>query len=80
MQFATHTAQNAVAVTPDNSTDLPGGPCRALYVGTTGDISLIPAGGSSAVTFAAVAVGILPVAVKRVRATSTTATNIVALY
>lgn len=80
MRLGSHPVQNAVAVTPSDSADLPDGPCRALYVGTTGNISLIPSGGGSAVTFTAVAVGVLPVAAKRVRSTSTTASNILALY
>ena len=78
--FGNQSAQNAAAVSLSDTVDLPGGVCRALYVGTAGDIALIPAGGSSSVTFTAVPVGILPVAVKRVLSTATTASHIVALY
>ena len=75
-----HSAVGAAAVTPDNSNDLPNGPCRALYIGTAGAISL-DVGNSTAVIFAGVPAGtILPVHAKRVRATGTVATNIVALY
>lgn len=72
-------AQHAVAVTPSDSTDLTT-PCRALYVGVTGDVVLDTVGGETSVTFKAVPVGILPVRTQRVRSTLTTATNIVALY
>lgn len=72
---------NAVAVTPSDSTDLATPNSRGLYVGVTGDVVAIPFGGSSSVTFKALAAGVVhPIAVKRVLATNTTATNILALY
>jgi hypothetical protein len=75
-----HSAVGAAAVTPSNSDDLPNGMCRALYIGTGGDLSL-DIGNSTAVIFAKVLQGtVLPVAAKRVRVTGTTATDIVALY
>lgn len=67
-------------VTPADATDLPGGTCRGLYVGTSGDIVLMAAGDQDAVIVPSVAVGILPVSTKRVLATGTTASNILALY
>lgn len=68
-----------VAVTPSDSTMLPDG-VRGLYVGTGGNLVLLDTD-SSAVTFTAVPGGtILPVQVKRVNSTNTTASNIVALY
>lgn len=72
-------ARRAVAVTPNDSTDLADVP-RALWVGGTGNISLIMQDDSSAVLFTAVTVGYHPLRAKRIRATDTTATNIVALY
>lgn len=72
-------AVNALAVTPSDSTDLTAAPCRALYVGTGGNISAVV--GGNTVTFTGVPSGsILPVRISRVRATSTTASNIIALY
>ena len=71
-------AENAIAVTPSDSVDLTGAPCRALYIGTGGNLSVII--GGATVTFSNVAGGILPIRASRVRATGTTATNIVALY
>ena len=73
-------AVDAVAVTPNDSTDLDPGPCRALYIGGSGDVS-IDIAENTAVVFVGLSAGqILPVQAVRVRSTSTTATNIVALY
>jgi hypothetical protein len=75
-----YSAVGAAAVTPNNDADLTNGECRALYIGTGGALSL-DIGNSTAVIFAAVPGGtVLPVRAKRVRATGTGATNIVALY
>ena len=74
------TAMDAKAVTPSDTADLPDGPSRALYVGGAGNISLITGGGST-ITFSNVNSGyVLPLEVVRVRATGTTATNLVAIY
>lgn len=77
---ADHTkpAYGAVAVTPNDSADL-SIPARALYIGGAGDIALIMASGDE-VTFSGCLAGtILPIQVIRVKSTSTTATNILAL-
>lgn len=67
------------SVTPsdtDNLTRL----TRALYIGTAGNVAVESEEGDS-VTFSAVLGGsILPIRVRRVNSTSTTATNIIALY
>ena len=69
----------AVAVTPSDSTSFTQGPCRALYIGGAGNVSL--QSGGAAVVFVGLAAGtILPVETPRVNSTSTTATNIVALF
>ena len=68
------------AVTPNDEDPLPDGVCRALYVGTTGDVVLIAEEDDAAVTLPNVPVGILPVSTKSVLATGTTASDIVALY
>ena len=78
---ATVSAHGAVEVTPSDTAILP---CtRALYVGTSGNISVLMGDGqnSSAVVFYNVNAGmILPIQVERVYATATTASNIIALY
>lgn len=86
-------ARRAIAVTPSDTLDVTNSagdnaPCyaKALYIGVTGDVAVVPAGDNgnslagSAVTFKAVPVGWFPVQVRRVMSTNTTATNIVGLY
>lgn len=73
-------AQGYAAVTPHDTNPLPVAGARGLYVGVGGDISLISPQGDT-VLFKGVPTGaILPVAANVVRATGTTATDIVALY
>lgn len=72
-------AWTGFSVTPADS-DLPNGVCKAIYVGTGGNVYIMsPAG--DIVPFVNVANGtFMPVAAKQIRTTSTTASNIVALY
>jgi hypothetical protein len=51
-----------------------------IYVGVTGDVSVVTAGGDSEVFTAVPAGMILPVNIRRVNTTLTTATNMVALW
>ena len=76
---STSTGSKLRAVTPHVSDPLPGGPCRALYVGGSGSLVIVASGDEDAVTLTAVPAGTLPISVSHVRATST-ATNIVAIY
>lgn len=72
-------AIRATAVTPSDTTDL--GAPRWLYVGVTGDVAIQMHGDDAAVTHTAVPAGtVLPVRAKRVFATGTTASGIVAWY
>jgi len=72
-------AGQAFTVTPNNSADL-ASVTSALYVGFTGSVSLICSGDTSAVVFSNVAGGsILPLRVKRVLATDTTASGLVGI-
>jgi hypothetical protein len=74
-------ASGAAAVVPTDGTTLPGGVTRFLYVGGTGDISVLFAGDVTPVTLKAVPVGtMLAARIAQVNATGTTATNLVALY
>ena len=67
------------AVTPNDTTDL-ANYARSLYVGGAGTVVVDSPAGDTTISFVGVAAGtILPICVKRVRATNTTATNIVAL-
>ena len=73
-------ATRCVAVTPHDGNALSEIP-KGLYVGTGGNLSIEPAGGGGAVTLANVPDGsVLPVRPRIVRATGTTAGDIVALY
>lgn len=73
-------ASGAVAVTPADGSDLSLAPTRGLYIGVSGDVKVDMLGGDTAITFKAAPVGVLPIRVKRVYSTGTTATNILALY
>jgi hypothetical protein len=73
-------AQNYTAITAHDSTNFTFGLTRAIYVGGAGDIVAVCQDGT-AVTFSSVPAGtVLPIKAKRVNSTSTTATNMVALY
>ena len=65
-------------VTPSDTINLPNG-VRGLWIGGSGNVSLVDMAGNS-VTLNNVPVGELKFACRRVNATSTTATNIVALW
>lgn len=71
-------AEHAEAVTPSDATDL-AIVSRALYVGATGNLSVIMLSGVT-VTFVGVPAGaLLPLRVSRVRSTGTTASSVVAI-
>jgi hypothetical protein len=69
-------------VTPGDAIDMPGGAARGLYIGTAGDLAAIMGGNDdlTSVIFKNLAVGLYPFVVRRVLATGTTASNIVAVY
>lgn len=76
----TSPARNGFSITPDDSADL-SITCRALFIGGGGDISAILAGDSTTILLKGVPTGtVLPIAVRRIEATLTTATDIVGLY
>lgn len=71
-------AYKAVAVTPSDGTPIP--TCRALYIGTGGDVT-VKVGTDTAVLHKNTASGsVLPVQATFVMATGTTAADIVAWY
>jgi hypothetical protein len=75
---ATVSAHSATAVIPSDATIIP--VTRGLYIGGTGDVSVVMADDENTITFIGVPAGIFPVQVMQVLATGTSATNIVALY
>lgn len=74
-------ARRAGAVTPSDTVDLTTY-AKALYVGAAGNVRVLTVGAEDgdAVTFANHPVGWLPVQVRRVLATGTAATQIVAAF
>lgn len=80
MSSYTDPSRFAVAITPSDSTDINGGQlCRGIYVGTAGNIACV-VGGATVVFKNAAAGSIIPIRVARVNSTSTTATDLVALF
>lgn len=72
-------ALDFAAVTKSDTVDLPF-KSRWLWVGGAGDVSVLAADETTAVLFSSVPAGTrLPIRTSRVRATGTTATNIVAM-
>jgi hypothetical protein len=75
-------AVSQIAVTPNDNVDLPGGSCRALEVLVGGNIVCIAATDpdAGAITRTGYLAGtIIPISIRRVKATGTTAT-VLALY
>lgn len=74
------TFSNAAAVTPSDTVNFTFGNASGLYVGGAGNVVVVTLG-NQVITFVGVVAGTtLYVKAKRVNATNTTATNIVALY
>lgn len=65
-------------ITPSDTKELEP-PCRSIYIGTSGDVSLKTVGGT-VVIFSNVPTGILPIQAVQIRETDTTASDIKALY
>lgn len=74
---ATVAAHGAVVITVSDTTVIP--TTRAIYVGTSGNIRVQTAEGQD-ITFSNVPVGVFPLQVEKVFSTSTTASNLIALY
>jgi hypothetical protein len=75
---------DAAAVTPSDTVDLVP-PCRGLWVGSLGNVTVVmvdyPSGATPTVEFVAVPAGThLPVCCRRVMSTGTSAGSILALY
>lgn len=71
-------ARKATVVTPNNTTVIPA--TNGLYIGGTGDIAVTMSDGAD-VIFTAILGGVIhPLSVTKVKATGTTATNIVVVY
>lgn len=73
------TFARAAAITPSNTANIPEGLTEAVYVGGAGVVQAVLES-DAVVAFTAIAGQIIPIKVKRVNSTSTTATLMVALY
>ncbi len=87
MTAQTNPGLNAIAVTPSDTVGIfdtiGGGPTRALYVGSGGDVSVEMVGplAEKTVVFVTVLTGtILPIGITRVNSALTTASSLVALW
>lgn len=74
----TWTAEDAISITPSDSAELTKIP-RALYVGGAGAIAVVTALGTAITLSGAVAGSIIPLKVKQVKNTGTTATGLIGL-
>lgn len=73
-------AGNAEAITPSDTADL-AHPTRGIYVGGQGNLVVRMKGQNDSTTFSNIPAGtLLPIKVKRVFNTSTTATSLIALW
>jgi hypothetical protein len=72
-------ARDAAAITPSDSVDLTVVP-RAIYVGVTGSVAAVMAGGQTVMLQNVAAGSLLPIRVGRINATGTTASGLVALW
>lgn len=75
-------ARGAFAVTPSDIVDLPAPYAKALYIGSAGSIVILPLNATDdtqTLTFANHPVGYMPVQVRRVLNTGTSASGIIAL-
>lgn len=80
IQKTTSPSNSFFAVTPNDSTNLANGECRGIYVGVSGDVSVLNELGTTTVLVGVLAGVVHPFGTKRIRATGTTATNIIAVY
>ena len=77
IKYKSDSFRGAASITPSDSADLTD-PISAIYVGGTGAIKVDMVSGET-VVFAAVSVGVFPIAVTRVYSTGTAATNMIGL-
>lgn len=78
-QAASPISRQGAVVTPDDANDLPMRAARGLYVGGAGDLTVDLLETGENLLFAGFPGGFFGVAVRRVYATGTTATDIIAL-
>lgn len=75
---ATNPARQLRAITPSDTENIPF-VAKGIFVGTGGTISILAVGDTEAVTLTVQDGAILPIRARRINATGTTATGLVAL-
>jgi len=75
-----HPYNQALAVTPSDSVDLPGGLTRAVFIGGSGNLTVTMNDGNNVTMAVTTAYPMIPIRCRRILSTGTTATNIVAMY
>ncbi len=84
MQTVDGSVTGSITVTPSDTVDIvfPSGTnrTRGVLVGVAGNLNVIMADGTTALLKAVTAGVVHPLSVKRIKATSTTATDIIALF
>ncbi|MCM3444387.1 spike base protein, RCAP_Rcc01079 family [Metabacillus halosaccharovorans] len=79
-QVVYSSVNDAITVTPSDSSNLSKGISKGFYLGASGNVKVDLASGTT-ITLNSLAAGVIhPIAVKKVHATGTTATGIVAVY
>ena len=76
--FDTLPALSAAAITLSDTVGF--ALCRGVYVGGAGNIAAVMGDGTELTFSGAVAGSVLPIRVKQVKSTGTTASNLIALY
>lgn len=67
-------------VSANDSTDLPAGPCRGIWVGTSGNVKITTLAGTAVVLKSLVAGMVHPIGATRIWAASLTAADVYAVY
>lgn len=80
MAIGNYPASDAQTISPSDSKPLPGGPCRKIWVGTTGDVRITTQAGTVTVLKNVPSGTSIDVITSQVWATGTSASDLVALY
>ena len=79
MSYLSFLARSSAAITPSDTALLPKA-AEGIYVGGAGNIELVHTDGTEGIFYGAVAGTVLPFAIRQVKASGTTATNLRALF
>ena len=68
------------SITPDDNNDLPDGACRGIYIGSSGNVNMTDCYGNTMIFYSVQPGTVLAIQAKRVLASNTSATHLIALY